>query len=527
MRLPTLPFMRRRGPHAAIRAGIEKDDETDRSRRISASEDDKIDLPDTKRRQAIEMSRTLYHTSPGYGAANDRWLDHVIGDGVRIEVDDPKAQQWIDDTLNQPNNRWEVTLPQRLRRLVIDGEYLCALSAPMRGKRQGQPIPSGNVTIGRLDIVGLGGLFVERWNRDRIRKLVYTNPGGDALQRDAYTFPMGGPGCKLTQRSVDGGPPNGTTDSVVVAIQLWRAATLGRRSGPLFTRILDKTAVLDEALEQLGRKIEYLNRFWMHVTYRAKNDKGLGDKSVDLAFEKKALAWGTSMEPGETLVTDESVKVNCITPDYKLVDAQAMFDVFLEWILGSHGIPKFWFASGDGTNRATAVEMGSPIQRAVANYQAYVRAVLEDFVDLLLWFGTQAGMGKWVKEDKGLWRPVERQVVMADVATRDSLRDADEVSRVVLFINECVNRRYITAAEGQAIVRATVGGKPYGQYLENEAPPILELDDRPDPFALPRADQPFEGEAPAQDPQERGKKGSENGVVRADTRKRDREPVGA
>lgn len=502
MRL-SLPWGRR-GAFAAtsrtLREAIEYDNTGYEGRRVNGASDDAADISEARRRQAIHMSRQLYHVSPAYGAVVERFAEHIVGDGIRIEVDNPKAQDWLLEQLNSPTNLWDATLLTRIKRLMVDGEYLIAATAPKRSKST----PAASFTIGRMDIGGLGDVSVDPWNADAIRAIRYRRPDpagktfGDEVLYPWAEASEGEP--TWVERGARGGEP-GDGPSVFVGMQLLRAATLGLRSGPLFTRILDKTAVLDDAMEQMARKVEYLNRFYLHITFKTVGDSGQ-KQSKDDAFVEKATKWAETMDPGAALVTDESVKVNAVTPEFRMVDAKAFMDVMLEWVLGGHGFPRMWFASGGDTGHRTAVEQGSPIYRSIASYQAYVASMLQGFVGYLLDIGRRAGVYSKVPE---------HSVTMSDVATRDSLRDADEVARVLLFLNEAVRRGDLTEEESQAIARATIGAKSYGDHMDDSPPPL----DDPEEDEAPEIPEGFGGEAPAADPQVAADKGVETRALQA------------
>lgn len=464
-----------------------------RFRRIGGGEDD-IDMTDERRAKARKISRVLYQESPTYGAVVDRYLEHAVGDGVRIEVDNPKAQEWLDEQFDRPENRFHATIGQRLTRLAVDGEYPIQISTIPRGTG-----PSGVFFLGRLDLERVTGIETSPFNEDAIRKLLISPRVG---QGEPLAVPVAEPQTPggespLVLLDAQGAPAAGIDKPMhprLVAMDLWRARTLGKRSGPLFSRIIDKSAALDELVENLVRKVEFLNRFWMHITFDTKN-KDIDDPK-NQAFVQQALNWATTMEPGEAWVTGQDVSINPHVPDFKLVDSKAMYDMVLDLILGAYAVPRHWFSSGGDTNRATAAEQGSPIHRAISSWQGTtVQPALESLVRFLLWLGGEAGVGGLTR-GKGHETPFS--VVLADIATRDSLRDAQECSNVILMLNEAQTAGIISPEEHQAIGRATLGAKAYGDHLSETPPPIEEeepiaLDDPRFAGAEPEAD----GEVPA------------------------------
>ena len=480
-------FKRRSNPGAGIaqrskrmRERFDKDDDGFQGRRVGGSEDD-LELNAFERQRAIRKSRKLYRTSPAYGAVIDRFAQHVIGDGLVMTVDHPAAQEWLNAQFAKPENNWPVWVSQKIRTLIVDGELVPTITTPTRM----DGTPSSNFTLGRLDIEGIESLRSHPFNHDAVMELAYKSTAfGERL------FGIAGPGVKPEKFQVPRDPNDqdaGTFD-FSTGLQFWRANTLGVRSGPLFTRILDKSDTLESFLAESLRKVEYANRFWLHVTYDKANDEGMGEDSKDLAFEEMALKWATEMEPGAALVTGKDVEVDAIAPTMNASDTQAIYEMTLDYILGSEGIPRHWFSSGGDTNRATAAEQGSPIYRAVSNYQAYIAALFTQLGDYLIWLGEMAGL-PWTASDLTV------TVTMSDVANRDTMLDAKEVLEVTTAMGEAVVSGAISDDERAAIIRATIASKSYGDNLEDaedrEAAEEVEARDdsqESEPADLSRAD---------------------------------------
>ena len=60
----------------------------------------------------------------------------------------------------------------------------------------------------------------------------------------------------------------------------------------------------------------------------------------------------------------------------KILDQKALFDMVLEFVLGSEGIPRMWFGSSGETNRASAVEQNSPIHRTLLALQKRLKDII-------------------------------------------------------------------------------------------------------------------------------------------------------
>ena len=450
---------------------------------------DEADMSEKERRIARELSRNLYNKNGIYGAVVDRFVDHVMGDGVVITVEDEAAQAWLDDQLGKPETRFHETLGQRVARFIVDGEMPVLISTLARGasapespdpedEEEGSahsaPVNTGDFFIGRLDVEGVTGVGVSPFNHDAVVSVTYKAPAGG---KDPE-IPIAKPGTPLIPfddnfKPLGLGKDSDGIPSRLCALQLWQARTIGKRSGPLFSRIIDRAGSLDDVFEEFIRKVEYLNRWWVHIRHKLQGDEAQGENSKDLAFAKEMTDLFTSLESGEAVVTDLDTEVEAQTPDLKMADMKEFYDVVIDMILGAYAIPRFWYSSGGDTNRATAAEQGSPIYKFVKSWQASVLKVcIEDLVRYLLDLGMRAGV-------KGLGRGAETPftVVMADVATRDSIRDADEMLRMAVALREYEDLGAISSEEMVQVLRANLKSKWFGDMLEGEGPEAEEEDE--------------------------------------------------
>lgn len=508
-----LPWFRRPAPRAAVsraprsrmREGQSVDDfrhdrvEGYQGRSLMPGEHE-VDLTPEERRRAVQQSRRVYGRCAVYGAVLDRLADFVYGDGVVFKVKGEAAQKALDDVLNHPENKFHELLKPRLVRFLIDGEFVWSLHSAQRSPAQVPPededrsteatlpsaerpekqadgpahassgagaTPTAEIRIGRLAPDGIEGVSVSALNHDRIKGITYRHGvGGEAIFYPNAEADV--PLVSVTRKvEVGANAETVTVGPVLACAAFWRIHPLSTRSGPLLTRIIDKADTLDEAVTNAARKVEYVNRFYLHVKYKKAGDESRGEKSADLAFEKKVMDWATSWEPGAALVTGQDVEVGVQAPDLKLLDMQHLYDILIGWILGAHGIPRMWYSDGGDTNRATAAEQGTPIHRSIRSLQAYWSMLLENLVRCILWWLAQAGV-------KGVTGEEEIDVVTSDVATRDSERDVKEITGIALALNELVAAQIITPAERIAIGRDVVASKPWGDQLNEQDQAVLE-----------------------------------------------------
>ena len=481
-----------RGATAAQQADEFRRDGPYQGERIGGGGPSERELTPTERMRLVRLSRANYKRSGVYGQVLDTLVNFALADGATITAQDPATDLALRRVLDDPANGWHRSLRSKITTLLVDGEVPLTIAVPSRGMSPaGHPMPSGAIVIGRLEPETIRGVEVARLNCDHV--VAVTFEGDD---RKAYRLPVARPGAKLEPM------PDGT----LAACLLWKVNALGRRGVPYLSRSLDKATMLDAVVDELSRKAEYTNRFWLHASYES-----TGDARENKAIEARLLEWLRSWTPGEAAVTTANVKVNVVAPDLKLPDVKAFVEMLLEYILGSHGIPRMWYAAGGDTNRATAVEQGTPIHRAIDALQAEIRAAIEDLVRFLLYVLREAGVipPREVAEDDPAGE--EFAVTMADVATRDSLRDVNELGGLTMALDAMHASGILAWQERQAIGRRACQGKSFGDLIRPEnAPTEPEAAglSKPPPGAIPGY--------PDDEPSPEGGNGAEGGTPSGD-----------
>jgi hypothetical protein len=417
------------------------------------------DATSVERQKAITASRRLYRRSGIYGQMVDIYVGWIVGDGVQLKALDEKADAWLQEVLEDPANSFGRRLRERVRRGYVDGELPLTVSVPITGQAQGgKATLAGAVRFGRLLPETITETRLSRVDHGRVLSILVRD---QADQRE-QEYP-------IAEVDVDPVPvveSKGAPPKVAAAVAFFRVNVIEVRGLPMFSRTLDKAAMLDEAMEHIIRKTEYTNRFWLVATY-----KPSASKDINEALEKKIEEWLKKAKQGAYIVAPDGFKLEAIAPKLELMDFKALYEIVIDWILGSHGIPRMWFSSGGDTNRATSVEQGTPIARQIRGHQTDLQAFLEDLGAYIVYLGIRAG-----RLAEGT--PTECEAVMPDVATRDSVRDTTELAGLITALNELAAAKCISPLERQKIARKVLGSKVYGDQLEDDAPTLEEDGDQ-------------------------------------------------
>lgn len=392
-------------------------------------------LTDTERVAAVRFARRNLKRNGVYGSLVNKLVEHTLGDGVVVGgFEDAEVEAHVQRVLGDRRNVWEEGLWDRWRDTLNEGEYLLTVETDRRNPMEGgSAIPTGVVRLGRFEVDQVRGIKTDSRNPDRVTEFLIDL--GKGLKQ---WYPVAAPGVAPMQDAalVNGQP---AMTGTMTAIAYWSVSRMAGRGTPKLLRILEKVQLVDDVVDSNARKGEYLNRFWVHGTYQA-----TGDDETDEEFEDEALRFLRNAEPGEAFVSSEARKFEpkVFAPDLKVLDQQALYEMALDFVLGSEGIPRMWFSSGGDTNRATAVEQGSPIHRTLVSLQAELQHHVTELVRYLVWLGKRSGR---VRADA----PEGFTVTMASISTRDAQRDMGILAQFTATLAQAETRGYLTTQEAQ------------------------------------------------------------------------------
>lgn len=435
------------------------DDELD-GRRLHGT--NQLEFTDAHRDRAVTLSRRLFYRSGLHGGLTEMFSAMVIGDGVVIRHKDEKANDFLQGVLAA--NTFHEKLPDYTDRWFVDGELPWTVLVPSR--EPGYDPASGKaptyaanaILLGRVDPLDVSDVKVAPLDRDRVVALKVQPKDDTAL---AARMPDDIP------TAIVGNQPRFIGDGMFAALCLWRINPLGVRGAPLLLRLLDKADALDAVVRGIANRQEAAAEFaWVgHYTPKggAPGAVGKGEPNE----EQKLLAFLNSRRSGKSIVWPmkdgkKQLEVEATAPDLKQSDAREAYECVLDYTLGSASVPRMWFGSGGDTNRATAVEQGSPIHRRLKKLATQYRQCLKSLCAYIVWLGQES---KDVADDVD---PNDVEVTTSEVATRDSVRDVQEVSELSLATRDLQEANAITGEERRKILRKAAMSKPFGEVLEDD-----------------------------------------------------------
>jgi hypothetical protein len=349
---------------------------------------------------------------------------YTVGKGVRVTAKDPKVQEVIDSFWNDEVNNMDENMAMWCDELTTFGE-LCLPVAK-------NPV-SGKVRMGYIDPMNIDTIqFAEMATSDgtasinvpfavRLRREV-----GEVLQK-----PM-----LLVSRIEDPQKENyGRLDGECFYFTLNKAKSASRGFSELFS-LADWIDLFDQMIFDFGDKVRFLNSFVWHYTLN-----GADGKKVD---EYKNKLTKDPPRQGGVMVTNDQVKIEAQTPDFKGQDMAAGASMVKLYGLGGAGLPPTFFGDGVDANRAAAVEMNAPVQRKIQDRQNHLARCVSAVLDFVIESAQDAGVLPAAID-------TSYSVEFPEIATRDLEKGAQTLTGVATAMQVGTQEGWVT---GQTAARA-------------------------------------------------------------------------
>ena len=392
-------------------------------RRISEQPD--RDLQPLARDREVELAYYLYKTNILGGRMVDLKRDFVVGDGFSVTSDVPEVMAAIADFWQDPVNRMDETLPQKVLELGLYGEqaYPVFVTPNM-----------GRVRLGYLDPAQIDQVWADPENAAILVGIETKGTGG---RRRRYPIVI-----SAEERSVLSPAAQrlrlSFQDNPCFFFSVNRVTNATRGSSDLL-RALDWLTAYEEwmfdRLEWFGR----LSSFIWDVLL-----KGMNDEQI-----RKWLAENPPPRPNSIRAHNENVTWQAVNPDLKTVDVAEGARLFRNHILSSDGWPEHWFTSGTDVNRASAVEMGDPIVKSLTARQRVCIAMVRAEIRYMLRSRAEAGsLPRTVQITKGeetrTVAPWEAFAISApEIASRDLSRLGGVIVQVAQSLSIAQNQQWI------------------------------------------------------------------------------------
>lgn len=312
----------------------------------------KRDLPPITQQRMQELA---HHAWEQHRIANrliELPIAFILGDGVKIEIDDEEMQAWLDAWWRDPINRLDLRLEQRVRELALFGEQI--IVAFVRN--------DGLVRYGAIDPSAIDDVIVDPDNaalpigvrinlgdgRKRTYRVILDGEDADLL-RD--------PAIRLRETMVDG------------ECHFWRVNDLltGKRGRSDLLSAVDLADAYSQLIYGEVERAVALRAVIWDVTLRGATPEQVEKRARDI----------TPPAPMSVRVHNEGEEWSVLSAQLGSTEAAETLRAVRNEVLGGGTIPEHWFGGGGDVNRATAAEMDEPTYRVFRRRQILWAAILE------------------------------------------------------------------------------------------------------------------------------------------------------
>ena len=363
------------------------------------------DLNQLTQKKMQDIAFYLYDGNPLAHRIIEIMHDFVIGDGFRFKAKDEKVQEVLDNFWNDPDNNMDVRQDSKALELSLWGEQCYPVYVNKH---------TGHVKLGYLDPGVIVAIKRNRNNPERLEQVVWQK----RLKRQTFNIIN----SDSRKRSETSGRLVGECFYFAINKVVWAAR--GRSD---LLPLADWIDGYDQFLFARLERAFYLNSFVWDVLCEGMSKTEITEFAKDLQPPK----------PGSIRIHNEKIKWDVISPKLESSDASNEAGLFKSQILGGIGFPGHWFAEGDKTTRATAMEMALPTLKKLKSRQREFKNIIIYMFNFVIDQAIIAGM---------LDKNVDRKfiVIPSPIITKDARALALTVEKFSTAMSQAVEAGWIT-----------------------------------------------------------------------------------
>ncbi len=369
------------------------------------------DVPYWTRVEQLVDAAEAYRQNPLAFRIVELTTDYTLGRGVRLQSPDPAVQAFVDAWWAHPQNRMAVRQFDLATELSLAGELFVALHTnPFDGMTYLRPIPAALID------------------------LVDTDP--EDVEREVRFHQVG---------AADGGRWWSSEEVRHYAVN--RLVGTVRGQGDL-APLLPWLRRYKDWLTDRVRMNKFKGAFIWDVELRGADRKAVLARQAELA---------TAPAPGSIVVHNEGELWKAIQPAIDAQGAEPDGRAMRLMVAAGAGLPLHFLAEAEGSNRATAAEMGGPTLRHFERRQHYLGWM---FADLALEAVRRSGRF-------GDARGVSIEAEFEDLSARENASTAADTRAIVAALAEAADRGWVDDATARRLI-AKYSGEP---VPNGDAPP--------------------------------------------------------
>ncbi len=398
--------------------GVQIDADDANYRRLSGQNLRELNSVTTER--ARQLATHLWDTNLLANRLIELPLAYLLAEGVKLECNDPAAQELLDAHWHDPINRWDEKLIERARDLALSGEQIWPVFIS----------PAGAVRVAYLDPELVDTTICDPGNPEEIIG-VKTKADLAGKQRLYRTIKNGEDAELFSEAAQEARAA--MTDGECIYLAINRLPSRARGKSDLLASV-DWLDGYDEFLFNELERTGHLRAFTWDVTL----------KGADAAQVEKRMTEIKPPKPGSANVHNDAEEWQAKAPTLNASDTKEAAAIFREHALGGQTLPSHWFGSADGVNKSTGESMTTPTLKVMTMRQRVLTNVLKLLGCFVL---RQGGV-----TDAAILKSVT--VKWPDLETKDVSRFAAAIQQVVAACAQALQDNLITHETGLKIIAA-------------------------------------------------------------------------
>ena len=421
------------------------------------------DIPAAIQNNFVQKSFFLYYQNPFAARLIDTFVDFIISDGIRPVSEDKRTQKALNDFWDDYQNNWEAMLQERIRNLLLAGEWL---HRPML-------LPDGRVRLSFFQPSIIMQTYIAAENHEFVAAIDVQE-----LRREITTRTKVG----VIHPAFDAKGNFTSYEGDFFYYRLRGTNDRTRGAGLLFS-LVDHLDVFDEMLFDRAEKISAASSSFWSVELQ-----GYSQQMID-EFRKKESA-ELPPKSGNVWFHNEKANLELISPDTHADQHAEDVQTQRTHILSSMGLPGTWFDSPGSAGRAVGAEMAEGTYKAIVSYQKLVNVFLRREIDYMLWYrGTIEG-----SEYK------DYAIHFARPSVRDSQRISQSMWNLSRSLEKAIDKGYISRPQAARVFLDQLN-ESRGSQLPLEPDEKLLAGDESD-APIPPAAPVMTPEAPSEPPED-------------------------
>ncbi len=317
----------------------------------------------------------------------------IVGSGFVIESDNKEVENMLNGFWNDPLNNLDIYAEKHVRELGIYGEQCWSKFVSEN---------SGKVRLGYIDPAQIKKVVTDPENV-KMKVAVFLKGTSGAPGRKFKTVLPADAEAVLSEKAQK--IRDISTDGECYFFSINNVTNDPRGTSDLFV-LADWLDAYEQFLYDYADRWPLMNSFVWDLMVDGADEPAL--KEALKNFTKKS---------GSVFAHNEKQTLESVSPDLKSVDAAKGASLLRNHILGNKSIPEHWYGGGGDVNRATALEMGTPVFKMMNSRQDLVVNIFTFVLNDVMAEGDEAGMLAGVSDEEKKFTVSTPELAAKDVTS--------------------------------------------------------------------------------------------------------------